>query len=177
MHVERIRTNAPAITLPEVKAHMRVDDDFDDAEIAALTSAATLEVEEYAGIAITSQTVRVTLHGWGEDTHLSLPIGPVADSATVTTTLDGEAFTDFTFTTGKHPAITVAELTDGLQDGVVIVEYPAGYSTTPDDLRLAIADQALQLYDLRAGHEFKRHQPSMSPHAVRVAQRYRGVSV
>ncbi len=182
MNFERIGTPAAAVSLDECKAHMRVDHTEEDSSITAMMRTAQSEVEDYAGIALTSQTIRVTLHGWPDVLDMVLPIGPIQDGAPLSVTLDGVAMGGYELSGNKLPRLNLTtEITEDMRNGVVVVEYQAGFSDDatgiPDDLKTAVCDQALQIYELRAGHEFRRSGESLSRHAARIAQRYRRITL
>lgn len=75
---------APAtepLTLAMAKAHVRVDDDADDALIGALIATARAHVEARTGTRLVTQTVSIRADGWTD--LASLPIGPVGDVVSV----------------------------------------------------------------------------------------------
>lgn len=165
------------VALEVVKDHVRIVGSHDDDSIAQMIETAAAEVEHFAQIALLSTTIRVTIfkpQANGYD--LSLPIGPVADDATPTVTIDGDPFTAFDFVGGGRPYIRWLASYHDLHPERISVEYTAGWpnaSAIPSDLAQAVADQAALHYDGRSPMDAK--SLTSSPHMARVGARYRGV--
>lgn len=71
---------APAqepVSLVQMKAHLRVEDEAEDGLIEALIVAARVHVESLTGKALLAQTWRVVLDGWPEDRVIKLPVSPM----------------------------------------------------------------------------------------------------
>ena len=176
MIIERLeRPLNNAIDLRDLQLHSRTDG-MDEVlpELQRFASAATREAEDLAQIALLLQAVRVTLDGWPRTHCLPLPIGPLMDSDSVTVTADGQPFEDFTTTTGARPELRV---TGPRPCGRIVIEYVAGYGETsdtiPEDLRLAVMDQAACYFDARGAGDPKMQ--AQSPHFARIIGRRRGV--
>lgn len=165
--------------LDNLKLHLRVSDDAEDTAIQNIGETAAAEIEQFAQIALLTQTVRVTIFRPTDSGGLSLPIGPVADEDVPTVTIDGEAFTAFDFIGGNRPYIRWLAEYDNLEHSRVTIEYQAGFGATasdvPSDLAQALMDQAALHYDGRSPMEAK--SLTTSPHMARVGARYRGVQV
>lgn len=163
--------------LDDLKDHLRIADDAEDTAIGAIGSAAASEVEHFAQVALLTQTITLTAFDAPPDPYLRLPIGPVAQDHTPTVTIDGAAFTDFTFVAGIRPVIRWGATWRTQSPLVLKVEYTAGFGATaadiPADLAQAIMDQAALHYDGRSPMEAKAL--TMSPHMARIGARYRGV--
>lgn len=177
MIVERLnRAEGATVDIDYVKGHTRVDGDDDNAALQRMADAAALEAEDLAQIALLSQTVRVTLDGWPRGHSFRLPIGPLLDWSTVEVTADGEAFEGFSVMTGQRPQV---RLSGPRPCGQIVIEYVAGYGEAPqdipEDLVLAIMDQAAAYYDARGPGDPKRQ--AQSPHFARIIGRYRGVRI
>lgn len=176
MIVQRLETPLAAIAdMDELRTHARVDpgDDSMDRELDRMAFAAVREAEDIAQIALLAQRVRVTLDSWPRASTLPLPIGPLIDWSTVEVTADGEPFEGFSVLTGLHPAV---RLTEARPCGGVVIDYVAGWpdvTSIPEDLRLAVLDQAAAFYDAR-GPGDPRVQ-ARSPHFARIIGRYRRV--
>lgn len=175
MIVERLnRTHADAVELDDLRAHARLTEDYDDAEIARMGRAAAREAEDFAQIALLNQTIRVTLECCPRASTLPLPIAPLLDWSTVEVTADGVAIEGFSIMTGQRPAI---RLTGPRPSGGMVIEYQAGFgadaASLPDDLREAILNQALAYYDARGPGDGKTI--ALSPHFTRIVGRYRRV--
>lgn len=165
--------------LDELKLHLRAPDDSEDTAITSMGKTAAAEIEQFAQIALLTQTIRVTIFSPGQDYGLRLPIGPVADDDTPTVTIDGEAFTAFDFASGDRPYIRwLADYFD-LTPSRMIIEYQAGFGAeatdVPPDLAQALMDQAALHYDGRSPMDAK--SLTTSPHMARIGARYRGVQV
>ncbi|ASM72844.1 MULTISPECIES: head-tail connector protein [Roseobacteraceae] len=165
--------------LEDLKNHIRVDGAGDDAAITNIGHTAAAEIEQFAQIALLTQTIRVTIFKPGQEFGLILPIGPVADEDVPTVTIDGQAFTDFNFLGGNRPFIQWLDSFYRLTPTKLMIEYQAGFgqaaSDIPRDLAQALMDQAALHYDGRSPMDAK--SLTTSPHMARVAARYRGVQV
>ena len=99
----------------------------------------------------------------------ALPIGPLAPDANVTA--DGAALVNGV-TGDRWPVLMLPDW----MHGPVRVTYEAGFGDTPgsvpDDLQLAIMEQAAFAYDNRGNVDVK---PGLTPAAARIAARYRRV--
>lgn len=175
MSVERIR---PASTtawadLDDAKRWARVDGDFEDGDFARMIDAVALEAESFAEIALLSQTVRILLPKWPRG-HVQLPIAPVLDPASVKIFVDTVQWTDFHLGIGPRPLLSICGSPPA---GVIVIEYQAGFGSTPDaipaDLAQALLDQVAVYYDARGSGDGKRI--TLSPHFTRILSRYRGV--
>ena len=98
-----VMTAAPAtepISVPEAKAHLRVDVADEDALIASLIAAARLLVERTLGLALITQGWSYFLDHWPQSCCITLPIAPVQAVSAVTvydadgggTVLDTESY-------------------------------------------------------------------------------------
>lgn len=190
MIYERTTSPASAVSTDDLKAHMRVEHDDEDVDIASMGFTASMSVEDFAAIALLTTTIRARVDCWSDLTApLTLPIGPVLDDATitveaiksgVTTTANASAFWLETGTRPRLHVIDTALLPDDFATSIIRLTYDAGYGEAgdvPADLAHAVKEQALHLYDLRAGEEWKRGTPAMAPHAARLAQRYKRVAL
>ena len=178
MITERLTASpAAAAALADAKAHLRVDFDDDDAEIARFIGAAQRELELYSGLAITRQTIRITKTGWPADGLLNLPIGPVEIGPPApTVTADGEA-ASVQMIAGTRPRLLLSDPED-YAAAEIVAEYVAGFETPPDDLVTAVIDQAGVLYDARALSRIRSEaEGGISAHAARIVARYRGVAL
>lgn len=181
MLVHRVAiVTAPPYSYDLLKSHLRVDGSEEDELIDAMGRTAAADIEQFAQIALLSQTVRLTIfepdrHGFG----LSLPVGPVLEDAQIAVSVDGQAFTGFKLIAGLRPYIRwLAPWYDITADRLT-VEYQAGFgdeaSAIPADLALAVMDQAALLYDARSPGDGKTLPTS--PHMARIGARYRGVAM
>lgn len=178
MIVERLnRPTTGAVSVDRAAAHCRVDGNESDAELGEMIAAATRELEDYSGLALLDQTIRVTLECWSRASVFPLPIAPVLDVLPVSITADGAPYEDFAVITGQRPAIRIA---GDRPSGVVVIEYEAGFGATendiPDDIRMAIVGQVANLYE-RRGDDDAAKGTGMAPQFARIAARYRRVAL
>ena len=178
VHRTPVATELP-VSLEDAKQYMRVEFDGEDNGIANIIYTAAAEIEQFAQIALLTQTIRVTIFDPSQDWGLKLPIGPVADEDVPTVTIDGEAFTAFDFVSGNRPYIRWLAVYHDLTPSRMTIEYQAGFGSTaanvPADLAQALMDQAALHYDGRSPMGAKNL--TTSPHMARVGARYRGVQV
>lgn len=188
MHVSR--DTAPRAEVFDNQAlahHLRIDlsDSVHLVEARAMASAAVAELEEHASIAMITQKIRLTLDAWPENNVIILPVGPVPPFSYVTMTVDGEPFNRFSLYAGPRGSLRLygqrpetALIESGPAEGLVI-EYEPGFGNAahnvPDDLRLAVLDQAAAFFDVRGAGDGKTQH--LSPHAARIAARYRRVAL
>lgn len=170
MTYTRTLTLASPVSLADAKDHLRVMHDDDDLLIQRYIDAAAREIEAYCEIALTRQTISLTVLAEGGDI-IPLPIGPLAPDAEVT--VDGAPLVNG-ITLGRWPVLMLPDW----MTGPVAVTYTAGFGSTadsiPDDLQLAIMEQAAFAYDNRGDAEAK---PGLVPAAARICARYRRVRV
>jgi len=168
-HYTRTPSAAVPVDLTDAKDHLRVMHDDEDLAIQRMVLAAAREIEAYAEIALTRQTISLVVTAEGEGDIISLPVGPLAPEAEVT--VDGVPVTTG-ISGGRWPSITLPVGTTG----AVAITFEAGFGDTagsvPDDLALAIMEQAAFAYDSRGAVDVK---PGLVPAAARIAARYRRV--
>lgn len=180
MLVHRIAVSeAMPFDLETLKLYLRADHGDEDTVIANAGHTAAAEIEQFAQIALLTQTVRVTIFSPRKEYGLSLPIGPVAEGITPTVTIDGAPFTAFAFEGGNRPYIRWLRDYQDLTPDRMTVEYQAGFgpdaSDIPHDLTQALLDQAALLFDGRSPMSAK--DLTTSPHMARIGARYRGVQL
>ncbi|EAP84901.1 phage head-tail connector protein [Sulfitobacter sp. EE-36] len=180
MHLHRSYVSAQLpFDLDLVKLHLRVADDDDDSAISYIAKTAAREIEQFAQIALLTQTISVTLFDPTLDRILTLPIGPAADDAITTVTVEGEPFTAFTFFGGIRPCMWFRPEYRHTTPSQVTIEYQAGFgddaSSIPPDLAQALMDQAALHYDGRSPMDAR--SLTTSPHMARIGARYRGVQL
>lgn len=165
--------------LDDLKLHLRIDGDAEDGAITSIGETAAAELEQFAQIALLTQTIRVTIFNPSREHGLRLPIGPVSFDHMPTVTIDGAPFIGFDFEGGNRPYIRWLASYDNLTPDRITIEYQAGFGATasdiPADLAQAIMDQAALHYDGRSPMDAK--SLTTSPHMARIGARYRGVQV
>ena len=90
-------TSAPArepVTVSEAKAHLRVDGTAEDTLIGTLILTSRLHIEAALGLALMTQSWRLTLDAWPKRRELELPLRPLRSVSSVKVlTADGAAET------------------------------------------------------------------------------------
>jgi len=166
---------AKVLALASVRDHLRIDHGYDDLALVSMVQAVALEFEDQCDIAIFAQTITAT-SGTDPGTDLDLPVGPVAEGATITVQALAEDGTLSTITAywleaGRYPVLHLTETPAHR----VRVTYVAGLATdtsgVPADIQMALADQVARLYIQRGG--LSDNQPALSAHMARVIARYR----
>lgn len=159
--------------LPTILDHLRVTSD-EALEAQRMVSAAMLEIEDSAQIALFNQVITIVITEHRDDEWPLVPIGPARTDLPVTLTQIGESGTVAALDWAGHrfmprPASILA--------APFSLAYTAGFGPDPGDLPadlvLAVLDQALAYYDARGFRE--KPTPSLTPHAARIVGRYRGV--
>jgi len=171
-------SSALPFILADLKLHLRVSDEAEDAAITNIGKTAALEIEHFAQIALLCQTIEMTVVAPKlADRLLRLPIGPLDASVPLQFELDGVAFIDFTLCGGIRPAVFWHEDLAARAPQKMTITYQAGFGGSatdiPPDLAQALMDQAALHYDGRSPMDAKLL--TNSPHMTRVAARYRGV--
>ena len=157
--------------------YLRVDGS--EAHVALyFADAAKVELERYCQIALFHEEVTV-LTGKFPGRFIELPIGPGRDDEfvlvkQVETNGDTTAIMDgWRFSGGRYPSVTF----DDEPAGPLLISYTAGFAEdvygVPRDLKLAICDLALRLYDQRG--DTTNTPATFPPAAARIAARYRRV--
>jgi uncharacterized phiE125 gp8 family phage protein len=125
------------ITLSEVKSHINVDFNDNDAKIIELLKTAFREVELFTQKALKTKTIRqsyIEINGT-----IELAYTPV-QSITSVTDSDLVTLTDYT------KSFDNTKISSYSASGIVVT-YSAGYTTLPSDLKNAILDIVLVDYD------------------------------
>tara|TARA_R110002072_G_scaffold109603_4_gene237066 strand:- start:189 stop:737 length:549 start_codon:yes stop_codon:yes gene_type:complete len=174
------RTPAPSgfpFNLDTVKEHVRLDGFENDEEITNMARAAAAELEQFAQIALLTQSIRVTVFDPMPEPGLLLPIGPVLGDDLPTVLIDGTAFTGFDFVPGNRPYLRWYGQYHSLLPRRLVIEYQAGFGASaadvPDDLAHALMDQTALYFDGRSPMAAK--SLTTSPHMARIGAKYRGV--
>ena len=147
---------APAampVGLAEAKDYLRIGYDTEDELVGSLIAGATARVEQEAGVALISRTLRVTLDRWPKGAvelrTTRLPVRPAASLAAVRVrSADGTASTvtdRFTLDAGRAARLVWVNGPfpwPGARVNAVEIDYVAGFGTEPwdvaDGLRLAV---------------------------------------
>jgi uncharacterized phiE125 gp8 family phage protein len=151
---------AGPLSLAELKAHIRIDGDDDDALLASLIRTARGHLERTAGLALISQGWRLYLDGWPEAGVIEISRGPVLSVDAV------RAFDEL----GEESGIPLAgHVLDGVRRPArlwlrerpaarqaingVEVDFTAGFGEAgedvPDMLKRAMLMHAAHMYEFR----------------------------
>jgi uncharacterized phiE125 gp8 family phage protein len=162
-----VLTEAPEvepIALAEAKAHLRVDEDHEDALIAQLIVAARMFVERTLGLALLTQGWAYFLDAWPRSSCVALPIAPVRSVDAVTlheatggsTEIDAEAYAADILSQparivfkGAAPPVLPREL-NGFE-----IAFTAGYGDEAEDVPPPIR----HAITLLVAHWFERREP------------------
>jgi uncharacterized phiE125 gp8 family phage protein len=137
------------ITLPEMKAYLRVDDEAEDDLIAGLIKAARLMVEAVSRRILVEQRWRVFLDRWPENGKVPLPVAPLLGVDRIKVFNAAGDATEFeasvieTDPASDPPCIIVSDApSPGKARNGIEVELRAGFGASPDavpaTLKLAI---------------------------------------
>jgi len=146
----------PVLSLDDIKAHMRVEGDDDDALIASYVRAAEMWLERYTGRALMQQTRKITVRGQsGRLVPLTVP--PVAEIVSVTyTDVLGGAGTvpdaDYTLAVNGDEAGLIAPTLgrDGGRTYTILYRTGAAQAQdVPEPLRQAVRLLAGSFYEAR----------------------------
>jgi len=145
-----VALSVSAVTLAEMKLHLRVDDTSEDTLIAAISIAATAAVESWTHRLLIQRQAVLNLPGLPIGLEpVELPGGAVASVASVVasgTTVTGAVVY------GNSPAL-LAPATDWpvvtAEGYPVTITYTAGFTAVPEDLKAAVKLIAADLYERR----------------------------
>lgn len=165
------------LSLESVKAFLRVGDTAEDSFISALCQSARERLEQVAGLALVTQTVRVTWSEWPTSVHrrgARLPISPVRDLLSVTVTdADGSAslYGDrFQLLCGRiclRPWSMLPPVPIGAR---IEIDLEAGFGVAtdvPEDLREALLHLIAAMYAARTPEAFDLSIRGGLPDSVR----------
>lgn len=168
------RPQGLAVTLDQLKGHLRIEDDDENDTLNGQLAAAIEYVERECNIALAPVTFQARLDSWFDD--MRLPVSPVRDVATVSY-LDGAGAEQSIAAEGWRwsrrnrrggACVTLAEDLDlpevyAAADQVVFVTWDAGFdlpdqSGSGDDPVLALPAVARQAVLLLAGHWYQNRE-------------------
>lgn len=166
---------ADPVSTEDLADHLRIET-VEAQDAMRYAAAAAREIEDHARLALLTQTIVAEADAAQV---LTLPIGPVQEDETITVELvnpDGtlETISGWGLVAGWQTAVVL----DETPERRVRVTYRAGYGSDPADipadLRHAILDQALRLFDVRGDRDAPA---TLAPSAARISARYRRVSL
>jgi uncharacterized phiE125 gp8 family phage protein len=153
------------ITLAEAKEYARIDGSAEDTLITSLIKVARLHCESYMGKAIIRKTV--TIDSFSFPYQWQIPYGPLASASDVSkvVTIDQnnvETPLNYQLNVGLFPKIAI---TSGNQSYKFKMVYVAGFTTVPEDIKLAVKMMVNTLYERR--EDFSDLQAIESPLGVK----------
>lgn len=132
------------VSLVEMKAFLRVEDEAEDALIEALIAAARIHVEGVTGRALLAQTWRVVRDGWPEDRAIRLPVSPMITISEIRVfdVAGGEHQIDLNQFLPDGQAVPARIICPRVVDGIPVlrdrngieIDYVAGFGTEPDEV-------------------------------------------
>jgi uncharacterized phiE125 gp8 family phage protein len=164
---------AEALTLADVKAHLRIDFNDDDNVLSGLIRTAREHLERASGLALITRSLRFYLDRWPEDGIVEITRGPVqaiseihvfdAEGVEKTVSLDGHVLDG-----NARPARLF--LRDRPNPGEPLngieIDFTAGFGDTgadvPDTLKRAMLTHVAQMYEFR-GAVSPADQPTVIP--------------
>lgn len=137
------------ITLQEAKDYARIDGSTEDTLITSLIKMARIHCESFTGKSLIPKTVTVTSFTFPYQ--FQLPYGPLLTEGGITkcVTIDQnnvETNLDYEVNTGLFPKIFIL---GGAQSYKFKLIYNAGFTTVPEDIKLAIKMMVNTLYERR----------------------------
>lgn len=160
-------TAAPAVepvTLAEAKAQLRVDGTAEDAFITSLIVTSRLQIEAALGLALVTQSWRLTLDDWPGTGEIELPVRPVQSVVAIeiaagggTVALDAGSY--HLDGQGHRPRIVLIDIVppapDTVADGIAI-ELTAGFGMSATDVPATIRQALLLL----VAHWYENREPA-----------------
>lgn len=123
------------VLIADAKLWCKIDDDVDDDIVTALITAARIVCEQFTNIGFIRRTIVASINN--ADGGFNLPYGPVVTTPTAKD-VDGNDVT-LVYNMGQIQS----------PYGNMIITYTAGYATLPENLKIAIKQQILFMYDNR----------------------------
>jgi uncharacterized phiE125 gp8 family phage protein len=177
------------VTLNDMKLHLRVTHDSEDALISNLIKGAREEVEQATGLALITQQWRLYLDCWPQSLTVLLQRAPVLSLDAVTifdesgTPTTAQVATFVLDRTSRPARIAVPD--DVARPGKVLngieIDFTAGFGATgvevPDGLKRAVMLLAAHWYEYRGAEPFDRASAAWPPNFERIISRYRRVSM
>lgn len=162
-----VLTSGPAtepVTVAEAKAHLRVDGTDEDALIASLILTSRLHIEAALGLALVTQSWRLTLDAWPQRGVIEVPLRPlqsvaavrVRDAAGVATTIPLDSY--FVDTASMPPRVAPVGAgwpAAGRALAGVEVDLVAGYGGSASSVPASIKQALLLL----VAHWYEHRDP------------------
>lgn len=153
------------VTLAEAKDYARIDGSTEDTLITSLIKVARLHCESFTGKSLIAKTVTVTSFTFPYQ--FQLPYGPLLAENNITKCVtidqnDVETNLNFEVNLGLYPKLFIL---GGNQSYKFKLVYTAGFTTVPEDIKLAIKMLVNTLYERR--EDFSDLQAIESPLGVK----------
>lgn len=137
------------ITLAEAKEYARIDGFSEDALITSLIKMARVHCESYMGKSIVLKTV--TIDSFTFPYQFQMPYGPLTNEANISkcVTIDQnnvETPLQYRVNAGLFPKLFIL---GGAQSYKFKLVYTAGFTTVPEDIKLAVKMMVNTLYERR----------------------------
>jgi hypothetical protein len=137
------------VTLAEAKEYARIDGFNEDTLITSLIKMARIHCESYIGKSIVLKTV--TIDSFTFPYQFQMPYGPLTNEANISkcVTIDEnnvETPLQYRVNAGLFPKLFIL---GGAQSYKFKLVYTAGFTTVPDDIKLAIKMMVNTLYERR----------------------------
>ena len=146
LSITKTVTGASPVTLSEVKDYLLLGDNTThDDLITRLIIAGTKAVEKYCNISLMAVSCTVRYEEAGR---VELPYGPIQEVLSVEDK-DGGEITDYTQEGLVGGFITL----DLERDEPTVITYTAGYTDTPEDLKLSIIKWVTDNFEARTGFD------------------------
>jgi len=153
------------VTLAEAKEYARIDGFNEDALITSLIKMARIHCESYMGKSIVLKTV--TIDSFTFPYQFQMPYGPLTNEANISkcVTIDEnnvETPLQYRVNAGLFPKLFIL---GGAQSYKFKLVYTAGFTTVPEDIKLAVKMMVNTLYERR--EDFSDLQAIESPLGVK----------
>ena len=153
------------VTLSEAKDYARIDGSTEDTLITSLIKVARLHCESFTGKSLIAKTVTVTSFTFPYQ--FQMPYGPLLAENNITKCVtidqnDVETNLNFEVNLGFYPKLFIL---GGAQSYKFKLVYTAGFTTVPEDIKLAIKMMVNTLYERR--EDFSDLQAIESPLGVK----------
>jgi uncharacterized phiE125 gp8 family phage protein len=153
------------ITLAEAKEYARIDGSAEDALITALIKMARLHCESFTAKSLVPKTITITSFSFPYQ--FQMPYGPLnaENNVTKVVTLDqngAETNLNYQVNPGLYPKMMIL---GGNQSYKFKTVYTAGFTTVPEDIKLAIKMLVNTMYERR--EDFSDLQAIPSPLGVK----------
>jgi len=161
-----VLTSAPEcepVTVAEAKAHLRVDGEAEETLIASLILTSRLHVEAALGLALLTQSWRLSLDAWPAARDVELPLYPlqsvdelrVRDAAGAATVIGAGAYVADIGSRAPRLVRKGPLPVPGLPANGIEIDFTAGYGDDPGDVPAPIREALLLL----VAHWYEHRDP------------------